>query len=162
MISWPSTVQDGESLSTELRLAIHDFLAEQNFFFPTFCPLQFLKMYFLSPGKLPSAVLSGVLAGNLVVTSIDVQNNSNRVKHHTDRFPLNLASQTNLPLVVRRGQRFRLKIKFSRPYNPEKDELKLVFKTGNFYGLMANHSASRSIILALTTWRQVTLNLFSK
>ncbi|KAK6491887.1 coagulation factor XIII A chain-like [Huso huso] len=47
----------------------------------------------------------------------------NKKEHHTDLYD-------NVKLIVRRGQPFQIKLTFSRPYNPEKDQFCVEFLIG--------------------------------
>ncbi|CAG5134108.1 unnamed protein product [Candidula unifasciata] len=67
----------------------------------------------------------------LTVKDIDFKIPFNSKAHHTNKFAVSRANQPNPQLVVRRGQPFSVKVKFSRPYDQRKDDLKLVFEAGN-------------------------------
>lgn len=50
-------------------------------------------------------------------------NEINKQQHHTDKY-------YNPKLIVRRGQPFQIQIDFSRPYEPEKDQIWLEYLIG--------------------------------
>lgn len=50
-------------------------------------------------------------------------NEINKQQHHTDKY-------YNPKLIVRRGQPFQIQIDFSRPYDPEKDQIWLEYLVG--------------------------------
>ncbi|KAL4235095.1 Transglutaminase/protease-like ues [Mactra antiquata] len=68
----------------------------------------------------------------LIVKKVDLDIRKNTSDHHTDEFDITdiLQFDTREMLVVRRGQKFDMKIDFNRNYNPKKDDLRLVFKFG--------------------------------
>ncbi|KAK3086337.1 hypothetical protein FSP39_017044 [Pinctada imbricata] len=70
--------------------------------------------------------------GDLQTVYVDLMINENSTNHNTDKYTEDIDSD-NRPLsrfVVRRGFPFHIKILFTRPFNLEKDRLKLVFTTG--------------------------------
>uniref|UniRef100_A0A8C9EZT1 Coagulation factor XIII A chain n=1 Tax=Pavo cristatus TaxID=9049 RepID=A0A8C9EZT1_PAVCR len=52
-------------------------------------------------------------------------NEINKQQHHTDKY-------YNPKLIVRRGQPFQIQIDFSRPYEPEKDQIWLEYLIGRY------------------------------
>ncbi|KAG9479290.1 hypothetical protein GDO78_012781 [Eleutherodactylus coqui] len=53
------------------------------------------------------------------------QHERNKREHHTDRY-------FNNKLIVRRGQSFKIRIDFNRPYNPEKDQFWVEYVIGRY------------------------------
>ncbi|KAL4235093.1 hypothetical protein ACF0H5_006731 [Mactra antiquata] len=66
----------------------------------------------------------------VVNVDLDVKNNAR--DHHTNEYDITDASvyDDREYLVIRRGQSFKAKVEFSRPYDSSKDELRLVFQFG--------------------------------
>jgi hypothetical protein len=56
---------------------------------------------------------------------LDVEKNSNA--HHTNEYDV---VEKKKSLVIRRGQEFNINIEFNRPYDSEKDDLRIVFQFG--------------------------------
>ena len=63
----------------------------------------------------------------LKVVNIDLKSEENGKRHHTGRYDVMRKGH----LVVRRGQAFTVGIDFSRPYDNETDDVRLVFTSGN-------------------------------
>lgn len=53
------------------------------------------------------------------------QYEKNKKEHHTDRY-------FNNKLIIRRGQKYDIKINFNRPYNPETDQFWVEYVIGKF------------------------------
>lgn len=71
----------------------------------------------------------------LQVSDLDLNIEANSKAHHTDEFDITyalLSPSKEAFLVVRRGQAFEISVDFNRPYNPEQDDLRLVFTFGKF------------------------------
>lgn len=69
----------------------------------------------------------------LQVSDLDLSIEANTKAHHTDEFDITyalLSPSKEAYLVVRRGQPFEISVDFNRPYNPEQDDLRLVFTFG--------------------------------
>ncbi|XP_059141210.1 hemocyte protein-glutamine gamma-glutamyltransferase-like [Physella acuta] len=66
----------------------------------------------------------------LTVDSLDLKVTENTKAHHTDEYDISQA-KTDPKLVVRRGQPFNIEIKFSKGYNQEIDDLRIVFEAGS-------------------------------
>ncbi|KAL4235096.1 hypothetical protein ACF0H5_006734 [Mactra antiquata] len=68
----------------------------------------------------------------LTVMDIDLEIGKNTIDHHTDDYDITdvLEYDTREMLVVRRGQKFDMKINLNRDYNPKKDDVRLLFKFG--------------------------------
>ncbi|KAK7115370.1 protein-glutamine gamma-glutamyltransferase K-like [Littorina saxatilis] len=64
----------------------------------------------------------------LGVKNVDFLVPENVTQHHTDEFDITELSKPKL--VVRRGQPFNIRITFNREYDPQKDDLRLVFEIG--------------------------------
>lgn len=65
--------------------------------------------------------------------TLDLEIKTNRVAHHTEQYDIADAEAYNEieMLVVRRGQQFDMKIKFNKPYDETKDDLRIIFEFGN-------------------------------
>lgn len=76
------------------------------------------------------------LAKDLHVVSVDVKITENCEKHRTSQYSCTKARKNqdgvSLPpeLVVRRGQPFRITVKFNQPFLREKHGMQLIFITG--------------------------------
>lgn len=76
------------------------------------------------------------LAKDLHVVSVDVKITENCEKHRTSQYSCTKARKNqdgvSLPpeLVVRRGQPFRIAVKFNQPFLREKHGMQLIFITG--------------------------------
>ena len=77
----------------------------------------------------------------LNVTNIDLKIPENTQKHHTDAYACTQESKEDddkptdddedePELVVRRGQAFNIGVTFNKPYDVNRDDLLLVFRTG--------------------------------
>ncbi|GFO37575.1 hemocyte protein-glutamine gamma-glutamyltransferase-like [Plakobranchus ocellatus] len=66
----------------------------------------------------------------LTVTQVDFLVAENSHAHHTDKFEISQNSLLRPQLVVRRGQQFVMRLDFSKKYNINKDDVKLVFEAG--------------------------------
>ncbi|XP_033729965.1 hemocyte protein-glutamine gamma-glutamyltransferase-like, partial [Pecten maximus] len=68
----------------------------------------------------------------IVITGVKFDVNDDTVTHHTLKYDLTDRRQgKDGLLVVRRGQPFQMTITCDRPYDPEKDDIKLIFQTGD-------------------------------
>ncbi|KAK3769509.1 hypothetical protein RRG08_027078 [Elysia crispata] len=67
----------------------------------------------------------------LAVKHVDLMVAENSLAHHTDRYEISQPDQKPSQLVIRRGQPFSITIDFTKEYNPEADDLKLVFEAGD-------------------------------
>ncbi|GFR69281.1 hemocyte protein-glutamine gamma-glutamyltransferase-like [Elysia marginata] len=67
----------------------------------------------------------------LAVKEVDLMVKENGQAHHTDRYEISQPDQRPPQLVIRRGQPFSISIDFTKEYDPEKDDLKLVFEAGD-------------------------------
>lgn len=67
---------------------------------------------------------------NVTNVNIDIANNTK--EHRTDEYDITdmLEGDKREFLVIRRGQKFNLKIEFDREFDKEKDDLRLVFQFG--------------------------------
>ena len=56
----------------------------------------------------------------------------NTKAHHTDEFDITNANMYDSRefLVVRRGQKFYVKLTFDKPFNPDEDTVRLIFQFG--------------------------------
>ena len=66
---------------------------------------------------------------DLQILEVDLEIATNSRHHRTDEYDL---SETCRHLVVRRGQTFDISITFNKSYDPESDDLKLVFLAGMY------------------------------
>ncbi|KAH9499757.1 hypothetical protein Btru_077752 [Bulinus truncatus] len=81
----------------------------------------------------------------LRVQSIDLNVADNTKTHHTKNYEI-CKSRVDSKLVVRRGQPFTIKITFSRAYDEQKDDLRLLFEAGD--SPLPSKGTSVSIILS--------------
>ena len=77
----------------------------------------------------------------LKVQRIDLNIRQNTRAHHTDEF--DITNQQLSPykyefLVVRRGQSFELTLEFDRPWDRERDDIRIVFRFGKTLNLLKN------------------------
>jgi hypothetical protein len=72
-------------------------------------------------------------SGGLEMSGVDLYIQYNTRAHHTKEFDITDGTvyDSREVLVVRRGQPFYMKIMLNQPYNPAKDNLRLVFLFGN-------------------------------
>ncbi|XP_045193134.2 protein-glutamine gamma-glutamyltransferase K-like isoform X1 [Mercenaria mercenaria] len=63
------------------------------------------------------------------VSKVDLAVKSNAKAHHTDEYDI---TETQDRLVIRRGQEFNINVEFNRPYDSNKDDLRIVFQFGNY------------------------------
>lgn len=70
--------------------------------------------------------------GLIDVINVDLNIPKNTEEHHTDQFEITdkLDGDNRENLVIRRGQKFTIKIEFNREYYKDKDDLRLVFQFG--------------------------------
>ncbi|XP_045193132.2 protein-glutamine gamma-glutamyltransferase K-like [Mercenaria mercenaria] len=66
------------------------------------------------------------------VSKVDLNVRNNAKAHHTDEFDITdaLVFDKREELVIRRGQEFIINVEFNRPYDSEKDDLRIVFQFG--------------------------------
>ena len=66
----------------------------------------------------------------LAISSIDTQSKENGTSHNTSKYELVTAEKA---LVIRRGAPFQMAVTFNqRSFDPNKDHLKIMFRTGLF------------------------------
>jgi hypothetical protein len=65
----------------------------------------------------------------LTVEKVDFLVSENTKAHHTEEYDIT-EDKVNPQLVVRRGQAFNIQVTFSKPYDVDKDDLRLVFSVG--------------------------------
>ena len=75
--------------------------------------------------------------------SVDLNIRNNTVAHHTDEYDITDAlnednDKNREVLIVRRGQKFDINVKFNRPYDAKKDDIRLVFEFGKLFHNMSN------------------------
>ncbi|KAH9499751.1 hypothetical protein Btru_077734 [Bulinus truncatus] len=96
-----------------------------------------------TPSNAPATAGAGVQV--LKVQSIDLNVTDNTKNHHTNDYQI-CKSPVDPKLVVRRGQPFTIKITFSRAYDEQKDDLRLLFEAGD--SPLPSKGTSVSIILS--------------
>lgn len=80
-------------------------------------------------GSLPTTTAPAPDDTTLTVTNVDLKIAANTKAHRTNEYDITTGSNANL--VIRRGQPFDVQISFSKAYDTETDDLRLIFELGD-------------------------------